>query len=48
MNAPIFFMNMISPLQKIITVQMMPVRMSLTILTVHSLFVTTLHQEIVL
>ena len=48
MNAPIFFMNMISPLQKIITVQMMHVRMSLTILTVHSLFVTTLHQEIVL
>ena len=48
MNAPIFFMNMISPLQKIITVQMMLVRMFLTILTVRSLFATILHQEIVL
>ena len=58
MNAPIFFMNMISPLQKIITVltlrpgwpivRKLPIRMSLIISTVHSLFVTILHQEIVL
>ena len=58
MNAPIFFMNMISPLQKIITVLTLrpgwpivrkwPIKMFLIISTVHSLFVTILHQEIVL
>ena len=49
MNAPIFFMNMISPLQKIITIQILVlIRLSLIISIVHNLFVMILHQEIVL
>ena len=53
MNAPIFFMNMISPLQKIITILVpirpsLIIRLSLIISIVHNLFVMILHQEIVL
>ena len=55
MNAPIFFMNMISPPQKIITIRILVrirpsliIRLSLTISTVHNPFAMILHQEIVL
>ena len=55
MNAPIFFMNMISPLQKIITIQILVhirpsqiIRPSLIISIVHNPFAMILHQEIVL
>ena len=55
MNAPIFFMNMISPLQKIMTIRnLVPIRPSLIIRpfliisTVHNPFAMILHQEIVL
>ena len=55
MNAPIFFMNMISPLQKIITIRILVpirpsliIRLSLIISIVHNPFAMILHQEIVL
>ena len=55
MNAPIFFMNMISPLQKIITIRILVrihpsliIRPSLIISIVHNPFAMILHQEIVL
>ena len=49
MNAPIFFMNMISPLQKIMTIRILVlIRPSLILPTVHNLFAMILLQEIVL
>ena len=49
MNAPIFFMNMISPLQKIIIIKiLLPIRPSLIISTVLNPSAMILHQEIVL
>ena len=49
MNAPIFFMNMISPLQKIIIIKiLLPIRPSLIISIVRNPSAMILHQEIVL
>ena len=49
MNAPIFFMSMISPLQKIIIIKILvPNRPSTIILTVRNPSAMILHQEIVL
>ena len=49
MNAPIFFMNMISPLQKIIIIKiLLPIRRSLIISIVRNPSAMILHQEIVL
>ena len=49
MNAPIFFMNMISPLQKIITIKILvPIRPFPIISTVLNPSAMILHQEIVL